>query len=178
MQFSLASLQLSADYFPSYLYTVRLDGFSSEVNIQTAGGSVGSVIPAQHVEEDLFSIAFENLSIGPGIVLPIPQAVSFCGKVSITFYDSGKTGNLLVIEKQLTKWVNDIHTDQGFIDLSQIEKTLTISKYSSESDGYVVQSVYGVFPPSDLKFSASNEVHLLQNSCTFQIVRIQKMDEA
>ena len=102
MKYSLESIHKTAVFFNGHLWTIR---FADEtVNILNAGGDIGKVYPAANLTEPLSSIMYDSVSVGNGTVLEFPKVVSYQSDLGITFYDSGKTEDLLKLNKFFIDW--------------------------------------------------------------------------
>lgn len=174
MKMSLRAAVDSATFAQTWLYSVKvLDDESA--NVQSSGLSVGDVIPAQDVTEHLFDTSYAGVHIGPDLELKFPVHINFLKSITITFNDS----EWLVFHNFLVDWSTEVHSNQGFKDLAggKFLKKFQIAKYTRESDGPVLESIYHCGLPEGLQYKGSNNLGLMENSVELPVFRVvRKMD--
>lgn len=179
MKYSLESIHKTAVFFNGHLWTIR---FADEtVNILNAGGDIGKVFPASNVTEPLSSIMYDSVSVGNGTVLDFPKVVSYQSDLGITFYHSGKTEDLLKLNKFFIDWTTlaEKHngSEAGVGLIRDISKRVFIHKYSRTSRTYVLSSEYIVLPPDNLSINNTADVSLLNSSINLKIIGRPQMLE-
>jgi|JFJP01.1.fsa_nt_gi hypothetical protein len=175
MKFSLDSIHKSSEFYQGHLWSVRFT--ESTPNILQSGGAINDVIPAQSVTEPIYNIEYETIPVGPGLNLPIPKAVNYLGELTVDFYDDGNKGRLLRVRNFFRDWSRSIHTDQGFVDIAKMVKTIEVRKYSRDSGGHVLQSKYDVLPPDKTDFQGQASAEFVVASITMNIVRVHQKNE-
>lgn len=170
MKFSLASIHSKSDFYQTHLWSLKF--LDSTPNIQSSGGGIGHVIPAQSVSEPLFEIDYEAVPLANGLSLTLPKVVNYLGTLDFEFYDSGNSDDLLKIEQFFLEWSMLIHSDNTFLDMMWMTKIVMVEKYSRTSDSSVLKSIYQVFPPKNLQFKGNTSVSVYTNSVSLDIVHV------
>lgn len=164
----------SAEFAQTWLFSVKIldDDYA---NVQDSGLSVGKVIPAQDVTEHLFDTAYSSVNVGPDLELKFPVHINYLKSISITFYDS----EWLVFHNFLLDWATEVHSNQGFKDLAggKFLKKFQVAKYTRQSDGPVLESIYYCGLPEGLQYKGNTNLNLLENTVELPVFKVMKKME-
>ena len=123
MKFSADSIMKSLTPFRGYLYTVHFD--DDDFNCLNSGGDIDTQFPAISVQEDLFNINYDQVSVVNGMSVQIPQYINYLGNLNLNFWDKMSEDQALLIEKAFIEWTGEVFNDNGGI------KQITKGMYKS-----------------------------------------------
>ena len=172
MKFSAKTAFDDLTPYQGHLWSIHFPG-TTHFNAFNAGGSVGKEFPATTVQEDLFSVNYDQLVFGNGIALPVPQFVLYLGNLNITFWDKMTDNDVLLLEKFFVDWVQDIHEHNAFKKLGSNEtvaKLIEIRKYNKTQTDIIRKSKYLVLPPDVLMFNPTGMSDLYTNTVRLPII--------
>lgn len=178
MKFSSATAFSDLTPYQGHLWSIRFIS-DSNMNVFDAGGSIGKEFPALSVQEDLFTINFDQIQIANGITIPVPQSVSYLGNININFWDKMVANDVLILEKMFVEWVSYIQSGNAFknLDDPNVTKTIEISKYNAATDASIVTSRYRVLPPDVLVFNPTGAADVYTNTVRLTIVGTEKIHD-
>jgi len=178
MKFSSATAFDDLTPYQGHLWSIRFVD-DTNMNVFDAGGAIGKEFPALSVQEDLFTINFDQIQIANGITIPVPQYVSYLGNININFWDKMTQSDVLILEKLFTNWATYIHNSNSFksLDDSKVTKTIEILKYNPSSNSPVVTSRYRVLPPDVVVFNPTGAPDVYTNTVRLTIVGTQKIHD-
>lgn len=173
MKFSLQDIHESAEFAQSHLWTVSFPGQQS-LNVFNMGGSVGEVFSATDVIEPIVEFQTEEVQLAGGLRLVMPLHSNYYGDLVITMREKSKQE----LRKELLTWVNDAQPSTfQFQDIQQIAKRCQVDKYSRESSGPILTSVYWVLPPEKLSFTGTSDLGHSTDALTFKVVGCERKFE-
>ena len=178
MKFSSATAFADLTPYQGHLWSIRFIN-DADMNVFDAGGSIGKEFPALSVQEDLFTINFDQIQIANGLTIPVPQYVTYLGNININFWDKMTDSDVLLLEKTFVDWAGYIHNSNAFknLDDPKVTRTIEILKYNPKTNSPVAVSRYRVLPPDVLVFNPTGAADVYTNTVRLTIVGTEKIHD-